>query len=89
MEKKQSFKEDLFNFEGDGPYDLYILKVMLAGYRFQKKFLPFVSNISKKTYKYVFKTASVQKLHPMRNLTNGTDRILISPNLIAIADHTG
>lgn len=62
---------------------------MFAGNHFQKKLVALVSNVSKKTYKYVFETASVQKIHPMRNLSNGTDRLLLTPNLIAIADHTG
>lgn len=51
------------------------------------KIIAFVANVSKKTYKYVFESASVQKIHPMRNLTNGTDRLLLTPNLIALADH--
>jgi hypothetical protein len=62
---------------------------MFAGKHLQSKSIALVSNISKKTYNYVFETASAHKIHPMRNLSNGTDRLLLTPNLIAIADHTG
>jgi hypothetical protein len=46
-----------------------------------------VANISEKENHYVFETASMQKIHPLRNFSQGTDRILITTNLIAIADH--
>jgi hypothetical protein len=47
----------------------------------------FVSNISEKKFKYSFDVGSVQKIHPMRSLSDGTDRLLITPNLIAISDY--
>lgn len=51
----------------------------LVGYR--------VSNISKKEVRYCFDAVSVQKIHPTRNLSQGTDRLLVSPNLLVMADH--
>lgn len=47
----------------------------------------FVSNVSKKKFKYSFEVGSVRKIHPMRELSQGTDRLLITPNLIAVTDH--
>lgn len=47
----------------------------------------FVSNVSKKKFKYSFEVGSTRKIHPMRELSQGTDRLLITPNLIAVTDH--
>jgi hypothetical protein len=46
-----------------------------------------VSNISQQQVKYSFEAASVKKIHPMRNLSGGTDRLLVTPNLLVMADH--
>jgi hypothetical protein len=46
-----------------------------------------VANYSEKENHYVFETAALQKVHPLRNLAQGTDRILVTPSLLAIADH--
>lgn len=53
--------------------------------RYGPKF--FVSNVSKKKFKYSFEVGSARKIHPMRELSMGTDRLLITPNLIAVTDH--
>lgn len=46
-----------------------------------------VSNISEKKYVYSFEVGSSRIVHPMRTMSDGTDRILITSNLLAIADH--
>lgn len=46
-----------------------------------------VSNISEKKFVYSFEVGSHRIVHPMRTITDGTDRILVTPNLIAISDH--
>jgi len=46
----------------------------------------FVANISEKKYVYSFEAGFDKRIHPMRNLTGGTDRLIITPHLLAIAD---
>jgi hypothetical protein len=47
----------------------------------------FVSNVSKKKLVYEFESACAYRLHPKRIFADGTDRSLITPNLIALTDH--
>ena len=46
-----------------------------------------VSNISEKKYVYSLEVGSSRIVHPMRTMSDGTDRMLVTPNLLAIADH--
>jgi len=46
-----------------------------------------VSNVSEKAFKYSFDVGSARVVHPMRELSMGTDRLLITSNLIAVSDH--
>lgn len=63
---------------------------MIRGFNYRKQLLAYsVSNISEKQARYSFECGSVQKIHPTRTINNGTDRILITPNLIAISDFGG
>lgn len=57
------------------------LKTLLRRNRFA------VSNISDKKYVYSFEVGSSRIVHPMRTMTDGTDRMLITPHMLAIADH--
>jgi hypothetical protein len=46
-----------------------------------------VSNVSEKKFTYSFEVGSIRKIHPMRQLSDGTDRLLLTPHLLAITDH--
>ena len=46
-----------------------------------------VANVSKKEARYSFESACVKKIHPVRKLSEGTDRILVTPHLLVMADH--
>lgn len=61
------------------------LKVLTNALQIRLSFA--VSNISDKKYVYCFEVGSSRIVHPMRTMSDGTDRILITPNLLAIADH--
>lgn len=61
------------------------LKILTTALQIRLSFA--VSNISDKKYVYSFEVGSSRIVHPMRTMSDGTDRILITPNLLAIADH--
>lgn len=61
----------------------FCIIVMFGGLLFVRRW---VSNISKKTYRHYFDAASQHYIHPLRSLSSGTDRLLVTPNLLAIAD---
>lgn len=46
----------------------------------------FASNVSEKKYVYSFEAGVDKRVHPMRNLTGGTDKVIVTPHLLAIAD---
>lgn len=46
----------------------------------------FVANVSEKKYVYSFEAGYDRRIHPMRNLTGGTDKLIVTPHLLAIAD---
>lgn len=60
---------------------------MLRSYKITTLLKHTVANQSEKQYRYSFETAYRQKIVPIRSLDNGTDRLLVTPNLIALADH--
>ena len=45
-----------------------------------------MSNVSKKAYRYHFETASEKHIHPMKGVFGGTDRMLVTPQLLVLAD---
>lgn len=51
------------------------------------RIVQYVANYSEKENHYVFEAAAMQMVHPIRNIAKGTDRILVTPSLLAIADH--
>ena len=46
----------------------------------------FVSNISEKKYVYSFEAGVDKRIHPMKNLSGGTDKLIVTPHLLAITD---
>ncbi len=46
----------------------------------------FVSNVSEKKYVYSFEAGVDKRQHPLRNLSGGTDKLIVTPHLLAIAD---
>ena len=60
---------------------------MISKAIFRRFFNFAVAKVSKKDIRYSFEAVSVQKTHPIRQLSEGTDRIVITPNLLILTDH--